>query len=303
MYTAPVTAERLAESVWAVPPLARHDDFSLNHQANRQMIAHLEAGGMTTLLYGGNAIMYHVALSEYHELLELLASAAAPETLIVPSVGPAFGMMMDQAAVLADFSFPTAMILPQKEVATSAGIAAAVARFVDRFGKPVVLYIRHDRTIEPETAGRLMDDGLLAAIKYAVVRDDPREDDYLRALVDAAGPERMLSGLGDQPAPVHMRQFGLASFTTGCGCLAPRSCMALLSAIRSGDDRRVTEIIEQFAPLEDLRNRLGPITVLHEAVSQAGIADMGPIIPLLSPIDSRHYDAIHRTAKELLQRC
>ena len=52
------------------------------------------------MLYGGNAILYHVALSEYAELLQMLTDLAGENTLMIPSVGPAYGMMMDQAAIL-----------------------------------------------------------------------------------------------------------------------------------------------------------------------------------------------------------
>lgn len=296
-----MTEKRLASTVWAVPPLARHDDLSLNDAANQQIIKHLESGGITTILYGGNAVFYHVAPSEYRDLLELLAEAASDETTIIPSVGPAYGMMMDQARVLRDYPFPTAMILPQLEVASPAGIALAVERFAEQFGRPVVLYLKHDRAVEPREVSRLMDRGVLAAVKYAVRREDPRDDSYLNELVDAAGTHRMLSGLGDQPAPTHMRDFGLASFTTGCGCVAPRLCQRLLSAIRDDHTELVASILRKFAPLEDLRNRYGVITVLHEAFRLAGIADTGPILPLLAPVEPAYHEAIRVAAEDLLQ--
>lgn len=300
MHTEPLTEQRLADSVWAVPPLARHDDLSVNAPANQQIISHLEAGGISTILYGGNAVFYHVALSEYGEILEQVAAAASAETLIIPAVGPAYGTMMDQAKILRDYEFPTAMVLPQQEVASPEGIAVAIERFAERFGKPVVLYIKHDRAVAPEAVGRLMERGVLSAVKYAVRRDDPGNDVYLQELVEAAGTTRMLSGLGDQPAPIHMRQFGLATFTTGCGCVAPRLCMALHAAIHANDSDRIDAILRKFAPLEDLRNRYGVITVLHETFRLAGIADTGPVLPLLTPVDPAQQEAIRIAAENLL---
>eukprot|EP01051_Picozoa_sp_SAG22_P004793 SAG22_NODE_266_length_13340_cov_257.988445_2_plen_210_part_00 len=44
MYTGPVTAKQIADSVVAVPPLARHDDLSLDYDANKALCAHLTAG-------------------------------------------------------------------------------------------------------------------------------------------------------------------------------------------------------------------------------------------------------------------
>jgi dihydrodipicolinate synthase/N-acetylneuraminate lyase len=301
MDTHPVTPQRLAASVIAVPPLARSADWSLDEPQNRRIVRHLEAGGVTTLLYGGNAVLYHVALSEYAALLRMLAGIAGPHTLVIPSVGPAFGLMMDQAAVLSEFEFPTAMVLPQAEIATSDGIAAGVRRFANRLGKPVVLYIKHPGSIAVATVRRLVDDGLIAWIKYAVVRDDPAEDAYLKDLTANVDPARIVSGIGEQPAVVHLRDFALGGFTSGCVCIAPRLSMQMLRAVQAGDFARAEAIRALFRPLEDLRNRIHPIRVLHAAVSLAGIAETGPILPLLSPIGPGDQPEIARAARELLK--
>jgi hypothetical protein len=53
-------------SVTAVPPLARSvDKDDLSAEENRRLIAHIEADGVRTLLCGGNANFYHVAVSEH----------------------------------------------------------------------------------------------------------------------------------------------------------------------------------------------------------------------------------------------
>jgi len=300
MKTSQITPETLSSSVIAVPPLARNADLSLNREENVQLIRHLEAGGVSTLLYGGNAVLYHTALSEYAELLGLLSEAAGDDTLMIPSVGPAYGMMMDQAAILRDFDFPTAMILPQRDQCTPAGIATGVRHFVDAYGRPAVLYIKHDGFIDVGTVKSLMEDGLLSFIKYAIVRDDTSDDPYLRELVDAVGPERIVSGIGEQPARVHMQEFGLAGFTAGCVCVAPRLSMDLLHALKSGDIETAEQIRKTFEPLEDLRNSINAVRVLHAAVTLAGVADMGPLLPLLSDLDANDHQRVKQAASELL---
>jgi hypothetical protein len=74
MQTVPVTRQHLLGSVIAVPPLARNEDYTLNREANRALIRHIEAGGVSTLLYGGNANFYHLRLSEFGSALEMLAT-------------------------------------------------------------------------------------------------------------------------------------------------------------------------------------------------------------------------------------
>lgn len=73
-----LSVQEFAVSVMAVPPLARRADLSLDAAQNQKLIRHIEAGGVRTLLYGGNANLYHVAVSEYRDLLDLLADSSGP---------------------------------------------------------------------------------------------------------------------------------------------------------------------------------------------------------------------------------
>lgn len=299
MNTEPITKELLGRSVIAVPPLARDHNLVLKDTENRRMVEYLERGGITTLLYGGNAVLYHVALSEYAELLEMLAEISSEKTTVIPSVGSAYGMMMDQAKILRDHDFPTVMVLPQEAIASSAGIATGTRKFAEAFGKPIVLYLKHDRYMSAEHVRALMDDGLVSAIKYAVVREDPTRDAYLSEIIDAVGTDRMVSGIGEQPAIIHMRDFGLTGFTSGCVCIAPALSMRMLRAIDSKEYDEAEAIRQQFCGLEDLRNNIHPITVLHEAVMFAGIADAGPILPLLGPLRPSESELIKEAATAL----
>ena len=297
---APLPPETLTASVLAVPPLARNADLSLNEPENAKLIRHIEAGGVRTLLYGGNANFYHLPLGEYDRVLSFLAGAAGARTLVIPSAGPAYGTMMDQAQVLRRHRFPTVMVLPQVGVTTSAGVAAGIARFVQAAGVPALLYVKHDGYIEPHDVKRLADEKLIAGIKYATVRPDPATDDYLRRLVDAVDRRTVISGIGEQPAVVHLRDFGLGGFTSGCVCVAPRLSVAMLRAMRAENWGEAERIRETFRPLEDLRNAISPIRVLHEAVRLAGIADTGPLLPLLSNLPESDHPKVREAARRLL---
>ena len=293
--------DALAASVVAVPPLARKPDLSLNEPENLKLIRHIESGGVRTLLYGGNANFYHLPLSEYDRVLSFLKSAARPDTLVIPSAGPTFGQMMDQAQVLFRHKFLTAMVLPQVGITTSEGVAEGVARFAAAAGMPALLYVKHDGYIEARHVKWLADQKLISGIKYATVRADPREDDYLRRLVDLVDRRIIISGIGEQPAIVHLRDFGVGGFTSGCVCVAPRLSAAMLKAMRAGDWERAEQIRQTFKPLEDLRNEINPIRVLHEAVGLAGIADTGPLLPLLSNVPEADHARIRDAALRLLE--
>ncbi len=301
MNTTPMTPERLSASVIAVPPVARQADDSWNVAENIKILRHLEAGGVSTMLYGGNAALGHVAPSEYAALLTMLVEHVSADTTVIPSVGPSYGQMMDQADILKDYEFPTAMLLPSRDANTPAGIATGIRRFVERLGKPLVLYLKHAGMLDVETVRVLVADGLISWIKYAIVLEQPAEDPFLRGLVDAVGPECLVSGMGEQPAIIHLRDFGLSGFTSGCVCIAPQLSMKMLRALSAHDYATAEQIRQQFAPLERLRDTINPVRVLHAAVSLAGIAATGPITPFWSPVHSSDEAAIQQAAVQLLQ--
>lgn len=300
MLEAPFSAKQLRQSVIAVPPLARDAALQVCPQQNEKIIRFLEAGGVRSLLYGGNAVFYHIRLSEYANVLSMLADTAGEETVVVPSIGPAHGVAMDQAEVLRDFKFPTVMLLPSRDVVDQRGIAASVRQLAGRLEKPIVLYLKFDRWLEPELVQSLENDGVISWIKYAVVRDDPAEDTYLRELLDVFPANRVVSGIGEQPAIVHLRDFGVSAFTSGCVCVAPEQSMRMMRAIHAGDYDEAESIRLWFQPLEDLRNDISPIRVLHHAVEQAGIAKTGPLLPMLSDLPSSTVQQIKSAVDTML---
>jgi dihydrodipicolinate synthase/N-acetylneuraminate lyase len=165
---------------------------------------------------------------------------------------------------------------------------------------PVTLYLKSEQTIDIDRIGTLVEAGRIVAIKYAVLRDNPVIDPYLEALIQRISAARIVSGMGERPAPVHLARFGLASFTTGCGCIAPRACLLLLHALQRGDLSAAEHIRARFMPLENLRESISLIRVLHDAVTLSGIADMGPQLPLLSASPAQHLGEIKTLASALL---
>ncbi|WP_256701847.1 dihydrodipicolinate synthase family protein [Burkholderia sp. SRS-W-2-2016] len=360
MNEAPLNDGEFAASVMAVPPLARRADYSLDPAQNRALIRHIEAGGVRTLLYGGNANLYHVAVSEYRDLLDLLADAAGPATRVIPAIGPDYGKMLDQARILAQSRYRTAMVLPLGGFTTSDGVEAGLTRIADTAGMPLTLYLKSEDYLALDALTRLVERGTLSAIKYAIARAEPARDPYLRRLLDCVPAAKVVSGMGERPALVHLREFGLAAWTTGSGCIAPRMAMALLRAVQrerggwsgrddGGDghdghrsdagsvgvdghrgsvgdgggkgryrsendhdhdhdhdrdhnpDHNLTRrLYDAFLPLETLREQISLIRVLHDAVAFAGLAETGPLLPLLSSTPAEHHAKIAQAAHTLL---
>ncbi len=88
MSSDPVTPEDL-RGVFAVPPLPRRTDTrrTLDLDEAERVAAHVARGGITRLLYGGNAFLYHVTLAEY-ESAPRLAGRLPEGALGDPQPGP-----------------------------------------------------------------------------------------------------------------------------------------------------------------------------------------------------------------------
>jgi dihydrodipicolinate synthase/N-acetylneuraminate lyase len=300
MKTTPITTTDLESSVIAVPPLCRDAHMRVDAAENTRLIRHIESGGVFSLLYGGNANFYNIALSEYDEVLGMLAQAASKQTHVIPSVGPFYGMAMDQAEIIAKHRYPTAMLLPTVAVSSPKGVEQAVLRIAEKAGVPLVLYVKDPGYVTAREVKNLVQAGVISWIKYAVVRADPAEDALLREIVDSVDRSLVVGGIGEQPTLAHWHHFGLRTFTSGCVCVAPRRSQELLKALHAGDFTRAEEIRVQFQKLEDLRNDHGPIPVLHTAVAEAGVARTGPMLPLLTELAEDLRERIKQAALETL---
>jgi 4-hydroxy-tetrahydrodipicolinate synthase len=295
--------------IYAVPPLPRKADRarSLDFDAAETIASHIAAGGITRYLYGGNAFVYHVTLDEYEDLLgwlDAFPSARYP----IPSLGPSFGRAMDQARLLRRHSFSCAMMLPCSDPRDADGLDAGLREIAEAAGVPLIVYLKsedgfgQDLDAGLDAVARLVKDGICVAIKYAVVRDDPGRDAYLDGLLNRVDRKRVITGMGERPAIVHLRDFQLGGLTTGSGCIAPTLCSALVNACCARDWQGAEAIRAEFMPLEDLRDAWGPARVLHHATELSGLASAGPIPPYVSPLTSRQIEELSPVARHLLER-
>ncbi|MFN3526031.1 MAG: dihydrodipicolinate synthase family protein [Paracoccus sp. (in: a-proteobacteria)] len=295
-----VTPQDLAASVMAVPPLARTEDGQFSDAANGAVLNHLRAGGVTTVLYGGNALAQHWPVAVYADWLDRLEALASDDTWLLPSVGPDAGKMMDQAAVLKARRYPVALLVPMGAPLTHDGMGTALRRFHAECGVQLLVYIKTDGYIPAALLCDLLAEGVVFGVKYAVPRQPGEADPYLRDIVAAIGADRVISGFGEPPAIPHLLDDGLAGFTAGCVCIAPRLSMALLAALQRGDRAEALRLLAPMQPLEDLRGAHGEIRVLHDAVALSGLAETGPVLPPMSHVDAAQRQAMTRAARDLL---
>jgi dihydrodipicolinate synthase/N-acetylneuraminate lyase len=302
-----MTNDRLS-GVFSVPPLARvpGKTRAIDFEQNARIVRYLADGGISRFIYGGNAFLYHVTLAEYEQLLEWLTSVKQQDLWLIPSAGPSYGRLMDQAGLLRRYPVPCVMTLPCADPRDAAGLEQGLREFAEAAGTRLMLYLKEEANMGADlmagldVVAKLVDEGLCIAIKYAVVRKRPEEDAYLEQLLKRVDRCKVISGIGERPAVTHLRQWGLTGFTTGSGCLAPSLSAAIFSACRARDYAEAERLREQFLGIEDLRDAWGPARVLHHAVEQAGIARTGPIPPFVSELSMEQKHKLQPVVQELV---
>ena len=292
--------------VFAVPPLARRNDQAraLDFEQNDKIVAFIEAGGITRLIYGGNAFLYHVTLAEFGELIDWLEPLTA-RLCVIPSIGPSFGRALDQAQFIKRHDFPCVMVLPCADPRDADGLERGYREISDAAKTQLIIYLKdetnlgadHERGLD--SVAHLIEDGICVGIKYAVVRNDPTIDPYLEGLLARVDRKYVISGIGERPAVTHMRDWQLTGFTTGSGCVAPRLSQELFAASRAGDFELALRIRSNFIGLEDLRDAWGPARVLHHAVELAGISEVGPIPPYVSGLSDDQIEELKSVIEQL----
>ena len=290
----------------SVPPLPRRRtaDRAIDFDAAERVARHIESGGITHLLYGGNAFLYHASLGEFEDLAGWLAGMPASRVPI-PSIGPSFGHALEQARILKRHRFAAVMMLPCGDPRDARGLEAGYREIAYAAGMPLILYLKSDdafgadREAGLDAVARLVNDGVAVTIKYAVVLADPAKDPYLDGLLRRVDRGSVISGMGERPAIAHLRDFRLGGMTTGSGCIAPRRCRDFFDAARAADWARAGQIRSLFMPLEDLRDEWGPARVLHHATELCGIAPTGPIPPYVSPLDAARLERLQPVAAQL----
>ncbi len=308
MKTTPVTLEDL-RGVFPVPPLARKNDArrSIDFDHNNRIVRHIANGGLTRFLYGGNAFLYHLTLAEFESLLDWL-TGFADNLWAIPSLGPSYGRAIDQAAILRRYKFPCAMMLPCGDPRDAAGLERGLREIAEDARTPLILYLKDennfgaDKEAGLDVVARLVDDGVCVAIKYAVVRQNPAEDAYLESLLRRVDRNLVLSGIGERPAIVHLRDWKLPGFTTGSGCIAPHLSRQIFEACARADFETAEKLRAEFLPLEDLRDAWSPAKVLHSATQFAGVAETGPAPPFLSSLSEEQLQNLAPVADALIER-
>ena len=76
--------------------------------------------------------------------------------------------------------------------------------------------------------------------------------------------------------------------------------MALLAAHRAGDTEEATRLSAPFLRFEQVRASINGFSVMHDAVTLSGIADMGPILPMAGNVPADKRAVVQQAVNDLV---
>jgi dihydrodipicolinate synthase/N-acetylneuraminate lyase len=268
-------------------PIALTSQFAVNAEASLQLMRHIRAGGVPTLLVGPSANFPSYGAAQFSAAVDITV-AAANDGPVILAIGPELGRMLDQAAIVERSGLRHIMVLPIHHPADTHGTADGIRSIAARLGHGVIVDLVRDNHLRPVTLRKLVNEGAVTAVRYSVVAANPGDDAYLDAVIDIVGRERVISGAGEPAALDHLAVRGLATITSGAAVLAPGNARRTRAAIAAGDLELARTLLAPAIAFERIRLMLGPIQVLHDAVSFAGIAPMGPQMPMISRVKDKY---------------
>lgn len=288
------------ERLTADLPIGLNVDLSVNATATLQLARHVRRGGIAALLFAGNANLQSMSIGQFGAVLDLADDCAADGKVMI-GMGPELGRMLDQAPLVERSGFSNILILPILGPSDTHGTADGIRHIVQRLGHGVTVDLVRDNHLRPVTLAKLRDEGAVVAVRYCVPATNPGDDGYLDRVVEVMGVQQVISGVGEPAALDHLHVRKLGGMTSGVAALLPTRVRAVVAALGADQPGEARRLLAPLLELERVREMLGPVQVLHDAVSHSGIAAMGPQMPMLSPVKAKYRAAMEAAVAALLE--
>ncbi|SFZ84625.1 Dihydrodipicolinate synthase/N-acetylneuraminate lyase [Devosia enhydra] len=274
------------EAIAADIPVALNADLSVNAHETLALARHVRLGGIGSLVVAGNANLQSMSLSQFEAIVELAETAAAAGPVTI-GLGPELGRMLDQAGIVGKSALRSVLVLPIIAPADTHGTADGIRHIAHRLGHGVMVDLMRDNHLRPVTLRKLVDEGAVTAVRYRNSVANPGDDYYLERVLEIMGPACVVSDAGEGALYDHLHVRGMASTSSGIAALTPRLLRRIVGLMPTQPDAAAA-LMAPVLELMRIRAMLGPVQVLHDAVTEAGIAAMGPQMPMVSRVKDKY---------------
>lgn len=248
-----------------------------------EIAARVAGAGVPVLTALGNtAEVQQLERSERHAVLRAVSEVKDAAALIAGVAGSVREMLHD-AETAAQLGYHAVMVHePSDPFGDAAGHVALYHQIAERSPLPVVLYLRSHR-LDATHIAEAVSPSRIIAVKYA------RTD--LHTLTAAmgsteAGACTWVNGLAESQVPA-FAGVGVTHFTSGIANARPDIALAIHAAVTSGDLRRLTQLLADYArPVEAVRADGGGrynVSAIKQLLRWQGI-EAGGVRPPHSPL-------------------
>jgi 4-hydroxy-2-oxoglutarate aldolase len=267
-----------------LPPLTTPFDAegNVDYEGLRRNIARYNETGLRGYVaLGSNGEAVHLTADERQRVIETIKQSAAPDHTIVAGVNELSTRAAIHAARhVADAGADAALVITPyfyKSHMTSSRLIQHFTSVADNSSIPVLLYN------VPQNTGVVIDSATIAAMaehpNIIGVKDSAGNFAAIAETIDRAPEDfKVMTGNGGILYP------SLLMNATGAilavACTAPRACVELYNAARSGDHAKARELQNRIAPLSNIVTAGLGVAALKAAMEMAGYLGGCPRAPL-----------------------
>jgi 4-hydroxy-tetrahydrodipicolinate synthase len=279
--TRPLDLNRLA-TVQVVPPTP-FDAAGREVLPDRlsRLVSELRAAGVSVFIPAAGTGEFHSLAASEAIACVRATRAAAPDAVVIAPVGLGLAHALEVGAGAIDAGADALLVMPPVHpYLCDAGCRDYFQALFDALPLPFLAYKRgpapSDHLLaELGAAGERASRGRLVGVKYAV-----NDLDAFARFAARRGTLRLYCGTAERYAPFFSLA-GAEGYTSGLGCVFPRTTLALQGALRRGDLPAAMQLLAALRPIEDYRARDGDsynISAIKFALSANG-HDFGPPRP------------------------
>lgn len=268
----PADLARALEDVSAVTVTALRPDLTVDEETTRRHVRFLVEGGVRIVVPAGNTGEFYALTREENErVIRLAADEAKGKALVVAGVGYTMQDAAHLARAAQDAGADAIMIhQPICPYVHPDGLARYYLAIAEAVSIGVVLYVK-DAAVTPATLAPALAHPRVVGVKYAV--NDVQKVGAMTAAFPAAKHNvAWICGTAEAWAP-YFWTAGARGFTSGLVNVAPHLALALLDALRAGDQAEIARLWALLRPFEDLRARHANgnnVAVVKAALAMAG---------------------------------
>jgi 4-hydroxy-2-oxoglutarate aldolase len=246
-----------------------------------------EAGLAGYVALGSNGEAIHMTPLERMRVIETIKRAARAGMTIIAGVNELSTQAAIESAQQAASAGAEAVLVITpyyyKGAMTQQALARHFIAVADHCPVPVILYNFPQNTgvsLEPETIAHIAAHPNIIGVKDSAGNVAALSETIRLVPADFA----VMVGNGSIVYPSLM--MGAMGAILAIACVAPRACVDLYQAAKSGDHLRARELQNRIAPLAQLVTAKLGVAGLKAAVEMAGYAGGAPRLPLLPVSDS-----------------